>query len=395
MRGSNHSGMRQFNERIVLQAIRHHGALPKADLARVTHLSTQTVANAVTRLMSDGLLLKQDRVRGRIGQPSVPLALNPEGAFSVGIQVGRRNLELTVVDFCGQRVAGRACDYDHPDPDRLFGLLEASLQSLRAELGERWARVVGVGLTAPLALHLWGNLLGAAAAAALRRWEGVDLTAQVQARVDLPVLFAKDTTAACMAELLQGRGRSVRSFLYVFVGTFVGGSLVLDGRVSAGEHGNAGAVGSIPVGLPGPDGKPAQLLQLASGSLLERSLAAHGLDPLLVRQPAVMQPPCAGITRAWLDRAASSLAMTAVTAAALLDIDAVVIDGSLEPSLQSALTDATRAALAGFEYAGIRQPRLLAGEVGAHARVLGAALLPLHSLFFPDKDVFLKPDGAA
>ena len=86
--------------------------------------------------------------------------------------------------------------------------------------------------------------------------------------------------------------------------------------------------------------------------------------------------------------------MTAVTAAALLDIDAVVIDGSLEPSLQSALTDATRAALAGFEYAGIRQPRLLSGEVGAHARVLGAALLPLHSLFFPDKDVFLKPDGA-
>jgi predicted NBD/HSP70 family sugar kinase len=394
MRGSNHSGMRQFNERIVLQAIRHHGALPKADLARLTHLSTQTVANAVTRLMSDGLLLKQDRVRGRIGQPSVPLALNPEGAFSVGIQVGRRNLELTVLDFCGQRVAGRASDYDHPDPDRLFGLLEASLQSLRVELGERWARVVGVGLTAPLALHLWGNLLGAGAAAALRRWEGVDLTAQVQARVDLPVLFAKDTTAACMAELLQGRGRSVRSFLYVFVGTFVGGSLVLDGRVSAGEHGNAGAVGSIPVGLPGPDGKPAQLLQLASGGLLERSLAAHGLDPLLVRQPAVMQPPCAGITTAWLDRAASSLAMTAVTAAALLDIDAVVIDGSLEPSLQSALTDATRAALAGFEYAGIRQPRLLSGEVGAHARVLGAAWLPLHSLFFPDKDVFLKPDGA-
>ena len=181
MRGSNHSGMRQFNERIVLQAIRHHGALPKADLARLTHLSTQTVANAVTRLMSDGLLLKQDRVRGRIGQPSVPLALNPEGAFSVGIQVGRRNLELTVVDFCGQRVAGRASDYDHPDPAHLFSLLEARLQSLRAELGERWARVVGVGLTAPLTLHLWGDLLGAGAAAALRRWEGVDLTAQVQA----------------------------------------------------------------------------------------------------------------------------------------------------------------------------------------------------------------------
>jgi hypothetical protein len=104
MRGSNHVGMRQFNERIVLQAIRHHGAIPKADLARLTQLSTQTVAIIVGRLLDDGLLVKQDRVRGKIGQPSVPLSLHPQGAFSVGIQVGRRNLELLVADFTGQPV---------------------------------------------------------------------------------------------------------------------------------------------------------------------------------------------------------------------------------------------------------------------------------------------------
>ena len=52
-RGSNHVGMRQFNERIVLQAIRHHGAIPKADLARLTQLSTQTVAIIVGRLLDD------------------------------------------------------------------------------------------------------------------------------------------------------------------------------------------------------------------------------------------------------------------------------------------------------------------------------------------------------
>ena len=57
MRGSNHVGMRQFNERIVLQAIRHHGAIPKADLARLTQLSTQTVAIIVGRLLDDGLLI--------------------------------------------------------------------------------------------------------------------------------------------------------------------------------------------------------------------------------------------------------------------------------------------------------------------------------------------------
>ena len=40
-RGSNHVGMRQFNERVVLQAVRLNGSLPKADLARLTGLTLE------------------------------------------------------------------------------------------------------------------------------------------------------------------------------------------------------------------------------------------------------------------------------------------------------------------------------------------------------------------
>lgn len=234
MRGSNHTGMRQYNERIVLQAIRHHGAIPKADLARLTQLSTQTVAIIVGRLESEGLLIKQDRVRGRIGQPSVPLALNPQGAFSVGIQVGRRNLELLVADFCGQTVQRHEVLYEYPDPDHLLREMAEGLRQLQKGLGENGSRVVGVGLTAPLSLHKWADLMGGDAAQALARWEGVDLLSQVQKITELPVVFAKDTHAACVAELLQGHGRQVRSFLHIFVGTFVGGGLVLGGHLMGG-----------------------------------------------------------------------------------------------------------------------------------------------------------------
>ena len=79
-RGSNHVGMRQFNERVVLQAIRLHGSCAKAELARLTGLTAQTVGLITTRLEDDDLLLRHAPVRGRIGQPSIPLALNPDGA---------------------------------------------------------------------------------------------------------------------------------------------------------------------------------------------------------------------------------------------------------------------------------------------------------------------------
>ncbi|MEZ5799698.1 MAG: winged helix-turn-helix transcriptional regulator [Nitratireductor sp.] len=80
-RGSNQSGMRAYNERLVLTLVRRHGSLAKTDIARMTGLSAQTVSVIMRQLEADELLLRGEPMRGRVGQPSVPLSLNPEGAF--------------------------------------------------------------------------------------------------------------------------------------------------------------------------------------------------------------------------------------------------------------------------------------------------------------------------
>lgn len=395
MRGSNQQGMRQFNERTVLQAIRLHGALAKAELARLTQLSGQTVSTIVDRLLHDGLLRKQERVRGKIGQPSVPLALNPEGAFSLGVELGRRSLEVLVIDFVGQIRHQHVFHYDYPDPDEVLPRIDTALKAVRKHMGERWQRVVGLGLSAPLFMSQWASVLGPQAAQALGKWEGLNLVASVQALTDLPVVFAKDTVAACTAELLQGRGQQWRSFLYLFMGTFIGGGLVLSGHILAGARGNAGAVGSLPTELAGL-GAPAQLLELASGWQLERALLQAGLDPQLAHDEAIVEDRYSHLTAPWLATAANALAMAATTSAALLDLDAVVLDGSLARPLLERLLEQTRQALGAYSQAGIGHEgqgpvlRIELGQVGAHARALGGALLPLHTQFFPDKDIFLK-----
>ncbi|PUE60557.1 serine/threonine protein kinase [Limnohabitans curvus] len=398
MRGSNHTGMRQFNERTVLRAIRHEGAIPKADLARLTQLSSQTVSIIVNRLLDDGLLIKQERIRGKIGQPSVPLAINPDGAYSIGLQVGRRSLEVVVTDFLGQMRHQWQHTYPYPSPTEVLPKIKEGLKLMHKRMGaEAWKRAVGIGLSAPLAMHQWGDLMGKKAQKAMVDWEHIDLVQEVQAMSALPVEFAKDTTAACVAELVQGLGRDVPNFLYVYVGTFVGGGLVMDGHIVNGPRGNAGAIGSMPIGLP-PLGTranantPAQLLQLASGWQLEQALMAAGHDPLLVQQDAIMSSEFSAFTQPWLSQAAKALAMSATSAAALLDLDAIIMDGSLNPKLLQALIQQTEARLAQFSFDGIHQPQILAGRVGHHARALGGALLPLHAQFFPDKDIFLKQD---
>jgi len=80
--GANQTGVRAHNERLVLSLIRRHESLPKAEIARRSGLSPQTVSVIIRVLEADDLLIRRARVRGKIGQPSVPMALNPNGAFS-------------------------------------------------------------------------------------------------------------------------------------------------------------------------------------------------------------------------------------------------------------------------------------------------------------------------
>lgn len=389
-RGSSQGGLRQYNERVVLQAIRLNGALPGAEIARLTHLTAQTVSLITKRLEADGLLLRGAPQRGKVGQPSVPLRLNPDGAFAVGIKVGRRNLDVLLVDFAGAVRQRSTLDYRYPDPAQLLAEIGARLAEIRAGLSTvALERVQGVGIAAPFNLGGWQTLLEMPPEVAAR-WPAVDLRAEVAALTDWPVSLLKDTAAACVAELVAGGGRSIQSFLYVFVDTFVGGGLVLDSHLRAGLHGNAGAIGSLPLSLADGAVAPPQLLSVASLLKLEQLYGGAGLDIGAVADDRALQSPWRPHTDAWLHQAASAIALAVNSAGCLLDLESVIVDGSFSRALQAALVAAVDAAMDRYSWEGVTRPALRAGVIGSDARALGGALLPLHANFSPDRDLFLK-----
>jgi len=390
-RGSSQGGLRQYNERVVLQAVRLHGALAGAEIARLTHLTAQTISLITKRLIDEGLLKKGAPVRGKVGQPSVPLALDPDGAFAIGVKVGRRNLDVLLVDFTGRVRERSSCDYEFPDPHRALVEIGERIQALTDCLppGAR-PRLQGVGIAAPLRMGGWGDLL-AIPAEVSDAWHAMDLPAEVERLTGLPTDLLKDTAAACVAELVAGRGRSVRSFLYIFVDTFIGGGLVIDSHLRAGLNGNAGAIGSLPLGLCGSDDTPPpQLLSKASLFELESRYVAAGLDGAAVTDERATQVPWADLTRAWIDDSVAAIAFTINSAACLLDLDGVIIDGSFHPATLDAMLAALDRAMDRYSWEGVVRPQVLPGTIGSDARALGGALLPLYANFAPDRDLFLK-----
>lgn len=398
-RGSNIVGVRAYNERLVLSLIRRHGSLPKADIARLTGLSAQTISVIVRALEADGLLLRMTPQRGRVGQPSVPLRLDPDGAYSLGLKVGRRSANLILMDFVGGVRRQIHWSYPYPAPADLFAALEQGIAELTADLtAQQNARIVGLGVATPYELWNWAEQVGAPQAV-LDAWRAVDLKAELEARCPWPVLISNDATAACGAELTFGRGRDYPEFIYVFVGSFVGGGVVLDGSLYAGRRGNAGAIGSMPVPFRSGGGKGRakgpqvhQLIQSASLYALEARLTAKGLDARAIFRAHEGWDSIGAPLADWLEEAAAALAHALVASVSVIDFAATIIDGGFPPQVRARLVALVREKIGEMDLQGLSPFAVIEGEVGANARSIGGASLPLLARFLLDRDVLFKDE---
>ena len=161
-RGSNQSGMRAHNERLVLSLVRQQGALAKSEIARISGLSAQTVSVIMRALEQDGLLLRGEPVRGRIGQPSIPMSLAADGAFFLGLKIGRRSVDLVLVDFRGRVRGSERQVYRYPTPGVVVDFVTTAVPTLAACLPEALRnRISGMGVAMPFQLWNWVDAIGA------------------------------------------------------------------------------------------------------------------------------------------------------------------------------------------------------------------------------------------
>ena len=384
--GANQTGARAYNDRLVLSLIRQAGALPKAELARMTGLSAQTLTVIVKRLESEGLLLPTARIRGRVGQPSVPYALNPGGAYSFGLKIGRRSAEVVLSDFTGAILQRSVLNYRIPTPDRTLAFAEAEIARIRGQLPPvQERRIIGVGIAMPFDIWNWKDATGEDTSG-LDAWKTVDVEDAIASATGLFVVMANDATAACAAQLLASHERPYADFLYIYVGWFIGGGLVLEGSLYPGRRGNSAAIGSIPI--TGPDGTR-QALQIASLSTLDEATRRAFRSPQAL-QRLIRDRDEAGPMARWLDQSAGVIARIVANGSAMLDLQAAYVDGAFPPAFRDVLIEKTAEAYARLDRRGLSEIEIVPGSIGEGARAMGAAILPILARYSRDSGVLLK-----
>lgn len=366
-RGTNASGMRRYNERLILSAVRRSVGASKAELARLTALSPQAVVRIVDQLEEDGFLVQAGRRTGGMGQPAIVYRINGERGYTVGVEVGRAGLTLVLLDFDGQRKAIRHVPSAFPTIDIVVEETNRFLSEELSVLPIPGAEsLMGVGIAMPWFLGEWRDELEISEDQA-SEWRHEDVADRLSAGISWPLFFENDGNAAALAQLLCGAGVDLQDFLYVNLGTFVGGGLVLGGRLMQGRHGNAGALASMPVCARG-----------GSDSLIHHA-SLYSLEP---------NPGLEAMT-AWADRCADALGFAVIGANSLLDLEAVLIDGASTEIVQL-VEIALKRRLSRDVPPDFFLPSIRRGTLGQPVAAVGAGLLPLHASFTPDLGALFK-----
>ena len=284
----------------------------------------------------------------------------------LAIDIGGTKLAAAVVDEHGE-VLSRG---EIPTPSS--AVADTLIELAKAVLGNERPRLIGLASAGPLDM-----VAGTVSPVNIPSWRGFPLCDTVaEAFPGARTVLVGDAVAAAVGEHWRGAGAGAEAMLGIVVSTGVGGGLVLNGHVYPGPTGNAGHFGHVPTDLEPvlcACGMTGCVEALASGPSMVRWAAQFGWQGASAKELADDARAGDSVARAAFDRAADALACGIVGAAALVDLDVVVIGGGVAAAgpvlLDPLRAHLKRRATLGF----VQRVKALPGTLGRDAGLIGAA----------------------
>ena len=280
-RRATRSTSRQVNRQILLNLVREHQPISRADLARRMTLGRGVVTTLVKQLLNEGALYEgalADLPRGR--RPTM-LYVETRDRLVVAIDVRFSRIDVLLSDFGGKQIALERFGTRF-DPEQLLDELAIRVRRLlRTHAAE--GRCEGIGMVIPgMVDRHSGRVLNAPQLG----WRDVQVRSGLAERTGLPVHVENAPAACALAHIWLGPS-GVRDFVYVSVSDGVGTGVVVNGEVVRGHGHTAGEFGHIPISADGPRclcGSQGCLEAHTSNLATVARYLGHELSPAIARE---------------------------------------------------------------------------------------------------------------
>jgi len=384
LRGANITSAGAHNRKIILHAIRARGSVLRHELAAITGLTPPAVFKIARDLLDEGLILcERTREKAR-GQPASTVRLNPDAAFSLGLNIDRDHLTLVVVDFVGQVRSRFHFPMAFAEPSDVRAFVGNCIERIRMHELVPMARLTGIGVAVPDDL---GSTVLPGQPAQYSEWKAMRASELLFGLTDLPVVQENDAASAAIGEMLFGSGLELESFFYVFISAGLGGGLVINRRYVRGSHGRSGELGFLP--RVNPLRKSQTNLQQTLGdavltSALINDLQDHGYPDASLANLDQLDPGAWPVIEKWVGCVADYLYLPLLTVLGTLDPDAILIGGRLPRRVTEALCREVSKRLS--MHVGIHWPQMAVrpAAVATDPAAVGAAVLAFQGMWEMD-----------
>ena len=350
---------RRSNRSLLLQGIFDDGPVSRAELARSTGLGRATVSDITVDLLAEGLVVETGVGESTGGKPPTLIELDPDGRFTVAVDLSRHPISAALLNLRGQIVA-------HASGKTIQPSSRDALQELHRVIGELVGRAtapaLGIGIGVPGTVDRDGNVV----ASEQLRWSDAPLRDEIEEVYGLPTYVAGDAEAAAVAEFGRAGSDPTGRSLYVKVDDRIALGIITADRLNRTPiHGGdlthvkmRGWNDECECGQPGCLGSRVSMIRILGPDYLGMSTEA--------RQRLASE------TAPRIDRAARYLGQALAPIVVALDADRVVIGGQMGEWGMVPECPAR-----GIEEFAGWVPEVVATRLGPSGVVLGAAAMVL------------------
>ena len=282
-RRATRSTSRQINRQILLNLVREHQPISRADLARRMTLGRGVVTTLVNELLEEGVLYEGALVELPRGRRPKMLHVETRDRLVVAIDLRFSRTDVLLADLGGRQIALERFATRF-GPEELLDELAVRVRRLLRTHAAR-GRCQGIGMVIPgMVDRASGRVLNAPQLG----WRDVQVRAGLAARTGLAVHVENAPAACALAHIwLSERANGIRDFVYLSVSDGVGTGVVVNGEVVRGHAHTAGEFGHIPIRAEGPIclcGSQGCLEAYTSNLATVARYLGHELSPAIARE---------------------------------------------------------------------------------------------------------------
>jgi len=248
---ANRDLMRAINRFTILHAIRNAGSISRVDISRSTGISQPTVTSITAELLHEGMVLERSSNKTGGGRRPVPLSLNPQGAFTVGVHLSVNQVSVVLMDLQASIINTYSESLDTTDlsVEKVVDTLVQAVHTCLWDSDFSKSQISGIGIAIP---GLTNSRKGHIHYIPNYDWEDIKLAEIIGERTGVPVYVENSANTLVVFEQWFGVGRGADNFLLITTEHGIGMGMVVDGKIYRGSRGVAGEFGHIVVDRDGP-----------------------------------------------------------------------------------------------------------------------------------------------